>query len=370
MTGATKVLFLAHTGQVSGAEKVLLDLIGEAQRGGLDVIVACPSGRLSESLPNGVRHVKISQLGLGGERGLARGLATVRLVYRWIDAGRKLRSLARADDTETVVNSLFALPVARLARPARGASWLVHDTMTSSKQRAVVAISKPAIRIAVSVSDATAAPLRAANVPVLVSHNGVRWPVPQFGGELHDPPVIGMLALLTEWKGHRVLLDAAATLPGIRVELAGGSFPGDAEYVAELSSRAGQQDLAGRVEFLGHIDPDTALQRWDVVVSASTSPEAGPLSVLEAMSHGLPVVGTDHGGTSEFLTGGAGILVEPGNSVSLAEALDSVLADETLRRSIADAARTRVAAEHDLSVTLPALLDKLISRRYVAPVES
>lgn len=370
MIGTSKVLFLAHTAQVSGAEKVLLDLIGEAQRDGLDVIVACPSGRLAQSLPSGVRHVEIDQLGLGGERGIARGLAAARLVYRWIAAGRKLRPLARAEDTAVVVNSLFALPVARVARPARGASWLVHDTMTSSKQRAVVAISKPAIRVAVSVSDATAVPLRIAEVPVIVSHNGVRWPVSRLGGELHDPPVVGMLALLTEWKGHRVLLDAAATVPGIRVELAGSSFPGDADYVAELSARAQRPDLAGRVEFLGHVDPDTALQRWDVVVSASTSPEAGPLSVLEAMSRGLPVVGTDHGGTSEFLAGGAGILVEPGNVGALAEALRSVLADAELRRAIADAARARVAAEHDLSVTLPSLLTKLISRQDVAPAES
>ncbi len=354
------ILFLAHTGQVSGAEKVLLDLIEQARSTGHDVVVACPSGRLADSLPTGSRHIAIRPLGLGGERGSARVLAAVRLMYRWLDAGRTLRRTARADGTHTVVNSLFALPVARLAGPKRGASWLVHDTMTSAKQRAVVALSRPAVRVAVAVSDATAAPLRDANVPVVVSHNGVRWPVSALGGELHDPPVVGMLALLTPWKGHRVLLDAASELPDIRVELAGSSFPGDADYVAELTARANEPDLAGRVEFLGHVDPESALARWDVVVSASTSPEAGPLSVLEAMSHGLPVVGTDHGGTSEFLADGAGILVPPGDSEALATALREVLQDGDLRRRVAEAARTRVRTEHDLSRTLPELLRRLI----------
>ncbi|CCQ15905.1 putative glycosyltransferase [Rhodococcus sp. AW25M09] len=361
MTDRSTVLFLAHTGQVSGAEKVLLDLIDEAQRRGHDTVVACPAGPLADRLPGTARHIRIDELGLGGQRGAARGVAAMRMFGRWVTAARAVRTIAQAPGTATVVNSLFALPVARFARPTRGASWLVHDTMTSLKQRLVVRFARPAVRVAVSVSDATAEPLRTAGLEVVVSHNGVPWPVPRFGGELHTPPVVGMLALLTPWKGHRVLLDAVAALPDIRVELAGGSFPGDREYVAELHERASRPDLTGRVEFLGHTDSEAALQRWDVVVSASTSPEAGPLSVLEAMSHGLPVIGTDHGGTHDFLRDGAGILVEPGNATDLAAALSAVIGDATRRRTIGESARYRVASCHDIRETLPALLRELIS---------
>ncbi|MDV6231956.1 glycosyltransferase family 4 protein [Rhodococcus cercidiphylli] len=359
MTAGSTVLFLAHTGQVSGAEKVLLDLIDEAERRGYDTVIACPSGPLTDRVPTATRHIPIGELGLGGERGAARGVAAARMSARWVTAARAVRTVARAPGTVTVVNSLFALPVARLARPPRGASWLVHDTMTSAKQRVVVRFARSAVRVAVSVSEATAVPLRAAGLPVVVSHNGVPWPVPRFGGELHAPPVVGILALLTPWKGHRVLLDAVATLPEIRVELAGGSFPGDRDYVAELHERASRSDLAGRVEFLGHTDAKSALQRWDVVVSSSTSPEAGPLSVLEAMSHGLPVIGTDHGGTHEFLADGAGILVEPGNVAALAAAISTVIGDSNRRRALGDTARHRVASRHDIGRTLPELLDRL-----------
>lgn len=361
MTDESTVLFLAHTGQVSGAEKVLLNLIDEAERRGHETVIACPAGPLAQRLPSATRHIRIDELGLGGEQGAARGVAAVRLLGKWVNAARAVRSVARAPGTVTVVNSLFALPVARLARPARGASWLVHDTMNSLKQRVVVRFSRPAVRVAVSVSEATAVPLRAAGLPVVVSHNGVPWPVARFGGDLHTPPVVGMLALLTPWKGHRVLLEAVATLPDIRVELAGGSFPGDRDYVSELHSRAAEPDLVGRVEFLGHTDPGSALQRWDVVVSASTSPEAGPLSVLEAMSHGLPVIGTDHGGTHEFLSDGAGILVEPGDPTALAEAISTVIDDADRRRRLGETARYRVASRHDISETLPELFHRLIS---------
>ncbi len=354
------LVFVAHIAQVSGAERVMLDLIGVALDRGRRVTVLCPAGPLVGRLPAGVEHVAIPPLGLSGERGIPRLAGAARLVLDWLRAGRVLRRHTRRDAT-TIVNSLFALPAARLSRPPDGVSWLVHDTLSSGRQRAVVRISTPVIRRAVAVSDATARPLIDLGLPTVVARNGVRWPVPAQASELHDPPVIGILALLTPWKGHAVLLEAVATLPGVELECAGGSFPGDAEHVASLHERAAQPDLAGRVRFLGHTDPQAALDRWDVVVSASITPEAGPLSVLEAMAYGKPVVGTDHGGTTEFLHGGAGILVPPSDPAALAEALARVLGDPDLRESLAREARRRIAAEHDKTVTLPLMLDELSS---------
>ncbi|MDS1113918.1 glycosyltransferase family 4 protein [Gordonia westfalica] len=352
------LVFVAHTGQVSGAERVMLDLIGVALDRGRRVTVVCPGGPLVGRLPAGVEHVSIPPLGLSGERGLHRLMGAARLVLDWLRAGRVLRRHTRRDAT-TIVNSLFALPAARFARAPGGVSWLVHDTLSSGRQRAVVRISAPVIRRAVAVSEATARPLSDLGLPTVVAHNGVVWPVPALVTGLHDPPVVGILALLTPWKGHAVLLEAVAALSGVELEFAGGSFPGDADHVASLHERAAQPDLTGRVRFLGHTDPQTALTRWDVVVSASITPEAGPLSVLEAMAYGKPVIGTDHGGTTEFLRGGAGVLVPPSDPAALAEAITRVLDDADLRESLAREARRRIDAEHDKSVTLPLMLDEL-----------
>jgi glycosyltransferase involved in cell wall biosynthesis len=361
VTDVSTILFVAQTGQLSGAEKVLLNLVDEAVAQGFAAIVACPAGPLVDALPRAATHVEIPALGMGGEQSVARLVGTAKLALRWRAAARILSPIARAPGTETIVNSLFALPAVRMARPPRGAGWLVHDTITSTKQKAATRIGKPAVRVAVAVSEATGRPLRALGLPVRVAHNGVRWPVARLSGDdLHTPPVIGMLALLTPWKGHRVLLEAVARLPGVTVELAGGSFPGDVGYVEELRARAERLDLAGRVTFLGHVDAVEALRRWDVVVSASVSPEAGPLSVLEAMSHGLPMIGTDHGGTTEFLSGGAGLLVPPGDEVAMAEAIDTILRDDHLRKDLVTTARLRIAEQHDLGKTLPAMLATLL----------
>ncbi|MGB3769728.1 MAG: glycosyltransferase family 1 protein, partial [Rhodococcus sp. (in: high G+C Gram-positive bacteria)] len=60
-------VFVAHTANISGAEKMLLSVVEEAVRTGVDVTVVCPSGALSDALPGGVRHEAIPELGLGGE---------------------------------------------------------------------------------------------------------------------------------------------------------------------------------------------------------------------------------------------------------------------------------------------------------------
>jgi glycosyltransferase involved in cell wall biosynthesis len=258
-----------------------------------------------------------------------------------------------------VVNSVFALPALRLAAPPGGVGWLVHDAMTTGVQRVVIAASKAAVRVAVACTQAAAAPVRGLGLDVVTVPYGVRWPVVPLAGALHQPPVVGMLALLTPWKGHRVMLDALAQLPGVTAEFAGGRFPGDAGYVEELERLAQRPELAGRVRFLGHVDPESAMAGWDILVSASVSPEAGPLSVLEAMSHGLPVVATDHGGPTEFLRDGVGVLVPPDDPHALAAAISSVLTDDVRRQHMSQDGQRRIAAEHDIAVTLPALLRAL-----------
>lgn len=356
------VVFVSYTGQVSGAEKMMLDLVDEALRSGVRVVTVCPTGPLTQRLPTDCEHVPIPELSLGGQRGPARAVAGARLLTRWVRAAATLRPLVRRLDTATVVNSVFALPALRLAAPPAGVTWLVHDATSSGVQRAVITISRAAVRRAVACTQAAAAPVRELGVDVEVVPYGVRWPVPALTADLHTPPVVGMLALLTPWKGHRVMLEALAGLPGVVVEFAGGSFPGDAGYVAELRERAQRPDLAGRVHFLGHVDPESAMRRWDVTVSASVLPEAGPLSVLEAMSYGLPAIATDHGGPREFLREGVGLLVPPGDPAALRGAVESVLGDDHRRRDMAQRGRARIAAEHDSGVTMPALLRALMSR--------
>ncbi|MGW5339605.1 glycosyltransferase family 4 protein [Rhodococcus pyridinivorans] len=369
------LLFVAHTGERSGAEKVMLMLVDVALAQGRRVVVACPDGPLADALPAGCVRVRLPRLGMWGQRGVGRIAGLAGLPVRWLVGARRLRRVLSAERPRVVCNSLFALPSLRLAvlgtSHCERAGWLVHDTLSSRKQRIVARMGRGAVGGAVAVSRASAVPVRECGYPVVVAPHGV--PIPPVPSRSTSPDAstpedstpdastvrVGILASVTEWKGHRVLLEAVAEVPGIRLDVAGEPFPGDEAFLDELRRRAHAPDLRGRVSFLGRVDPAEVFAVWDVMVSASTSPEAGPLVALEAMAHGVPVVGTDHGGTAEHLADGAGLLVPPGDAKALAEALRRLMSAPDLRNDIAVTARRRVEERHDIEVTLPAMVNAL-----------
>ncbi|MGP6175225.1 glycosyltransferase family 4 protein [Corynebacterium sp. A21] len=361
---------------VSGAERVLVDLLRHAVSQGDRVTLVCPEGALPDLLSGQVEHVPVALNRLGRAKGLRRWGEILQLPLTWWRVGRKLRRLSAGADA-LISNSTFALPAIGMAYPGRSlrrrsapwVSWLVHDTIQSGKQRMVLRLGAPALDVAVAVSEVTAASVRPmlgkvggqSGGKVVVRPNGVVVPA-QLTGTTRarkGAPVVGILAVLTSWKGQDVLLEAVARLPEVSLEIAGTVFPGSEDFEAQLRSRAAAPDLAGRVRFLGQVDRAEVFPRWDLLISASTAPEAGPLGVLEAMAAGVPVIATDHGGAAEYLRDGAGTLVAPGDAVALAEAIRELLADPNRVREQRAKARSVILERHDLRDTLPKMLAAL-----------
>lgn len=357
---------------VSGAERVLVDLLRRAHADGARVTLVCPEGPLPELLGDRVEHVTVPLARLGGARGLRRVREIAGLPLSWFRSARILRRAAAGADA-LVSNSTFALPAVGLAYPlARRCrrrsrnvpgtiTWLVHDTVTTTKQRSVLRLGAHALTKAVAVSAVTAASVAALVPRVEVRPNGVEVPERMSGGTaaVAGQPTVGILAVLTEWKGHEILLESIAGLPEVRLEIAGAPFPGSEEFAARLRERASRPDLAGRVRFLGQVDKRDVFPRWHALISASTSPEAGPLGVLEGMAHGVPLIATDHGGSAEYLSDGAGLLVPPGDAPALAAALRRLLADPDLSARLRERARQRASTDHDRTDTVPRMLAAL-----------
>lgn len=323
-----RLVAVSHTGLVSGAERVLIRVLHAARDEGWDVSCLAPDGSLATALEElGVTRHRIPDLTL--PTGL-RAFAFLRLVASWVRAVTPLRRAGDGADV-VLVNGLLALPALRLAR-LRGrvpVAWLVHDLVVRRDRLALLRRCLPAVDLAICVSAAVEQALARFPVATRVVHNGTPWPVEPLSPDPPSPPVVGCNAVLTSWKGQHVLLEAVARVArrDVIVELMGGQFPKDGDYVASLEARAARPDLAGRVRFLGHAtNPVEQMRSWTVMVSASTDPEAAPLSVREAMSIGLPVVATAHGGVPEILAG-AGVLVPPSHVDALAGAIGSVLAD-------------------------------------------
>jgi glycosyltransferase involved in cell wall biosynthesis len=142
-------------------------------------------------------------------------------------------------------------------------------------------------------------------------------------------PVIMLPGRLTRWKGQTLLIDAAAKL-GRRdvVVLFVGSDQGRVSYRRELENLVRKRGLEGIVRIVDHCnDMAAAYMLADVVVSASTDPEAFGRVVAEAQAMGRPVVAPEHGGAPEILKPGeTGWLFRAGDSDGLAEALRAALA--------------------------------------------
>ncbi|MCA2207191.1 glycosyltransferase family 4 protein [Nocardia rosealba] len=359
MPGADRdLLFVAHSAQASGAEKVMLDLIEVAVARGYRVRVACPVGALSLRLPGSVGHVAIPELGLSGQQGGARFAAALVMLWHWVLAAAALRKASRGGRARLVVNSTMALPAVAMSVPRRRDTvWLVHDILASTRQFAVARIGRLALARAVAVSERAAAPVRALGIETEVAWLGVPWPVEPAPVVVRSHPVVGILGVITEWKGHHVLLEAVAALPEVSVEIAGKALPGDEPYLARLRDRAAQPDLAGRVHFLGHVDPLPTIRGWDVLVSASVLPEAGPLVVLEAMSVGVPVVATDHGGN---VSTDVAVCVRPDDPHALREALSRITADHALRARLREAGLAKIATRHNRTRTRPHMFDRVV----------
>lgn len=359
-----RVVAVSHTGLASGAERVLVRALRAGAEDGWDVACLSPDGPLTGWL-QAAGIVRLPFLDLKLPTG-PRPVAGARLMSRWPQAAACLRRASVGADL-VVVNGLLSLPALQLARPRCPVVWLVHDVMVRRELREIVRRCSSAVDLAVGVSRAVVDHLAPFGLPTRVVHNGTPWPVEAVSTDPPWPPVVGCNAVLTPWKGQHVLLDAIARIPRpeLTVELMGGRFPKDADYVAALEARAARPDLAGRVRLLGHVDqPLERMRSWSVAVSASTDPEAGPLSLIESMSLGLPAVATAHGGAIETL-GEAGSFVPPGDPGALATAIEAMLDEPTPWRGAAAPARSLVAAHFSLDDQLRVLLDTLseVARR-------
>ena len=125
-----------------------------------------------------------------------------------------------------------------------------------------------------------------------------------------------------------MLIDALALLQREgAVALLIGADAGRQGYRDELLKRVQRRGLEGAVRFVGHCnDMPAAYMLADVVVSASTQPEAFGRTAAEAQAMGRPVIATDHGGAREtVLPGKTGWLTPPGDAGALAQALDAAL---------------------------------------------
>jgi glycosyltransferase involved in cell wall biosynthesis len=161
--------------------------------------------------------------------------------------------------------------------------------------------------------------------------------------------VLCKVARLDEIKDHETVLRSVAMLRergrDVRLLLVG---TGPTE--SRLRLRVEALRIADHVEFLGdRRDTPEILGSADLFVFGMTWNEGFGIALAEAMAAGTPIVCTDAGPAAEVLAGGrAGLLVSPGDSVAMADAIERLLDNELVRAELADEARAVATLRHDV----------------------
>ena len=370
-SGRTRVMYLAHTFQVGGAEEMVLNLVRHLP------------GRFEPMV------CAIRDLGPIGNEILASGTPTSALglnpgLRRPWDVARLQRFLRDTRPhivhTFLLTASLYGRLAAMLARVpiVIGTEVNIYERKRPGHvlaERLLMPGTDRVVASAESVRQFYIRQVHADPAKIDVIYNAVDWARlrrttgrEEMRRSLDLPagaPVAATVARLTEQKGHVYLFDALAHDPGLSaLHLI---VVGDGDLRESLVRRVEALGLSNRVRFVGaRRDLGDLLNAVDLFVLPSLW-EGLPLSLLLAMGAGLPVVATQIPGLPEVVDDGrTGLLVPPGDAAALGAAIARIVGQPAFGRSLAGAARDAVLPKFGVDgyvASVAALYDRLLSER-------
>jgi glycosyltransferase involved in cell wall biosynthesis len=343
-----------------GAERLVVQLATDFARDRLDITVVSLYDRWGTELEQILDEAGVRTHYLGKRAGFSPGLVA------------RLARLLRSERPHVIHTHLHALPYAFAAAWPTGSTRIVHTMHNLAEREAGIggrAVRKIAFRsgvipvaIASEVAESVRRIYRAGEPPVIP--NGI--PVDRYlrpcvhrndwrsrEGISRGDIVFVCIAGLREQKNLKLLITAfAATqsvVPGCTLLIVG-----EGDQRSALTEQISALQLQSRVQLLGQRNdiPDV-LGAADAFVLSSDW-EGNPLSVMEAMAAGKPVVSTAVGGVPELIQDGAtGWLVPPRDAAALSDRLVQVASDADARSLIGDRAR-QYARTHFDSVQMAA----------------
>jgi L-malate glycosyltransferase len=365
-----KILFYNHTGQVSGAERLLLMILARLDRKAFEPIVVCPEQGplLKSAAAAGVRTEAVHAL---EARFTWRVDRLVRYSKSLVQVVREFRRKVISLSPDLIhANSIRAGLVATAATFDLGTPvvWHLHDLLPrhpfSTAIRIFAALSSRTRMIAIS--EAVAKNFRGRFARVMKNRlsvilNAIELdkfqPTQTAGQTIHERlglkgarPVLGIVGQLTPRKGQLELLrafaQALAEVPQAMLLIVGAPlFNRDHEYADLLKREADRLGIAGHVLMLGpRSDVAEIMQALDLLVINSSAEPFG-LVALEAMACGTAVLAAAVDGIPEIIEHGKnGWLIPPRDERKLAETIVNLGTQPTLRERLAEEGKLTVAA--------------------------
>lgn len=338
------VLILNNTLGVGGAERYVVTVANWLAARQARVVVAAERGPMAAQLDPSVRFVDVPLQRVRGD--LPRAAAQVR------------RLIAEERPVAIVANSLAVTWVARLAQGRRHVPIVnVSHGWPAERYRMVGPLMRVADAV-VAVSPEVRRKLVAAGLDparCTVIYNGVdcapfhprQGPARDHGraamGAGPQDLLVVNLGRLSAQKAHQHVVEIADRLRG-ELPMLRYAIIGEGERQQELQELIDRQGLTDRVRLMGRrMDVADLLGAADIFLSTSDW-EGMPLSMIEGMASGMPVIATATEGVSELLDEQCGIVVPVGDVAAMAGAVADLARDPSRAARMGQAARDRALA--------------------------
>jgi glycosyltransferase involved in cell wall biosynthesis len=377
-----RVLYINHTGVISGGERSLLGLLGALPRE-LQALVAAPRG----PLPEAVERLGVPTTAITGTAGSLRlhPLHTPQALAELSVAALQVGGAARRHRAQLAHANSIRAGIALSAARVSGAAKVVHvrDCLPSGLlSTATMRLIASAATTVVANSRYTASSVRAlapdARLEVVynavdlerfdpqrIDRAGARVALGDAGGRL----LLGVVAQLSPWKGQdtavealRLLceqgVDAHLLLIGSAKFVARATRFDNEAYVARLRALVADAGIEDRVSWLGEREDVPDLMRaLDVLLLPSWEEPFGR-TLIEAMALGVPVISTNVGGPPEILEDGReGYLLAPRDPVAWAAAIRRIADSESRAAEMGRAGRLNVQRRFTVEHHVAAMLD-------------
>lgn len=387
-----KVVYMNPSGQLGGAEVLLLDLLASLRAAmpdwSLSLIVpekgalvarARALGVETSVLPFPTAMARLGDAGVGGPAGSQ--ISRLALLFKLLVSApgvlgyvRRLRRSLMALSPDLIHTNGFKMHIlgAWSAPSHVPVIWHVHDYVTSRPVMARL-VRRCAHRCSAIItnSKSVAADVRSICPPRVAIHpvyNGIdldrfspegpKLDLDSFAG-LEPARAgtlrVGLVATLGRWKGHAVFLRALSLLPDslmIRGYVIGGAIyqtEGSQHTLDDLRKMAAELGISHKIGFTGYVEnPESAMRALDIVVHASTEPEPFGLVIAEAMACGRAVIASEAGGAAEIISAGVDAVGHPpGDADALARRIEQLANDPDLREGLGAAASATASRSFD-----------------------
>jgi len=374
-----KILFINHSSNTSGAEKVLLRLISYFDTSLIEITALCPENKgLAEDLKAENIDVRLIPMPL-----LVRTANPVKLFkycfgfYRFSKQLIQYLRTAKIDivHCNSFISTLYSIPAAKLTKIPM--IWHMHDILRHRFfNKIFICLAGLGANRIICVSNAVKENLISFGVKkekCQIVYNSIKppaeqqkWKSDEFYKEFginSQTKVVTMIGQIAEWKGQSILIEAVAKLVkryDIKSLIVGDVIsPSEDHYKNTLYKTTNDLNLNNHVIFTGfRTDIQKIIKASDVIVHASVKPDPLPTVIIEAMNLGKPVVATHVGGVPELIQHNkTGLMVPPHNSEMLAEAISNLLDNPEKAESMGSNAKSVINKKFNPRINISKVLN-------------